>query len=210
MQKVVPAILERDKEETRKKLILLQGVSEWVQIDIADGVFVSNRTHGVQDIPEESRKFKTEVHLMVQNPQDYFMACQEIGATRVIFHLSAVERFSHMLEDLRLCTFAWGVALNPNISVQDLSPYINEVTSLLVMSVQPGFQGSLFVPAVLGKIAEVRALKNDILVGVDGGVNKENILDVFKAGANYACVGSSIFGSDNPVETFQKLSSMVE
>lgn len=210
MQKIVPAILERDKEETRKKLILLQGVSGWVQIDIADGVFVSNRTHGVQDIPEESRKFKTEVHLMVQNPQDYFMACEEIGATRVIFHLSAVERFPHMLEDLRSYTFAWGVALNPNISVQDLFPYINEVASLLVMSVQPGFQGSLFVPAVLQKIAEIRVLKKDILVGVDGGVHEGNIAQVFNAGADYACVGSGILKSDNPVETFQKLSSMVE
>ncbi|MDP3982032.1 MAG: hypothetical protein Q8P70_00550 [bacterium] len=210
MQKIVPAILEQDPEETKKKLLLFKGVSEWVQIDIADGVFVNNRTHSVQDIPKESQMFATEVHLMVQDPEAHFTACQKIGANRVIFHLSRAEDLSRILKTLRSHTFEWGIALNPDVPVSGIVPYINHIQSLLIMSVVPGFQGSLFVPAVLQKIAQARLAKQNILVGVDGGVDENNISSVFRAGADYACVGSAIFNTENPMQTFQKLCKMVE
>ena len=209
MQKIIPAILTSDPAELLEGLRVLKGEASWVQIDIMDGKFVPNTSVNVFELGEACQFFNLEIHLMVENPEKYLEDCKGIGAKRVIFHLEATDDPEAVLRKMEEYGFQKAIALNPATPVSKLAPYIEKLDAILLMSVNPGFQAQEFIPDVLKKIPEIRRLKQDILIGLDGGVNTENIKGVFEAGADYACVGSAVMKSADPVAALRHLEEIL-
>ena len=210
MQKVVPAILTSDPAELLEGLRVLKGEASWVQIDIMDGKFVPNTSVNLFELGEACQFFNLEIHLMVENPEKYLEDCKGIGAKRVIFHLEAADDPEAVLQKMEEYGFQKAIALNPATPVSELAPYIEKLDAVLLMSVNPGFQAQEFIPDVLKKIPEVRRLRPDILIGLDGGINAENIKEVFQAGADYAGVGSAVMKSADPVAVLHRLEELVK
>ncbi|HEY4510027.1 MAG TPA: ribulose-phosphate 3-epimerase [Candidatus Paceibacterota bacterium] len=210
MQKVVPAILTADPVELIEGLRVLKGEASWVQIDIMDGKFVPNTSVNLFELGEASQFFNLEIHLMVEHPEKYLEDCKGIGAKRVIFHLEAADDPEAILQKMEEHGFQKAIALNPATPVSKLAPYIQKLDAVLLMSVNPGFQAQEFIPDVLKKIPEIRGLKPDILIGLDGGINEKNIKSVFEAGADYAGVGSAIMKSSDPVAALRHLEEIVK
>ena len=207
MQKVIPAILTSDSKELKEKLELFKGESQWMHIDVMDGKFVPNTSASLFALEDASEFFNLEIHLMVQNPAAYLEDCREIGAKRVVFHAETVENISAFLEKAQQFEFQTAVALNPETAI---SPFPEVLRNVLLMAIHPGFQGQKFLPLVLQKIADTKKLSPQLIVGVDGGVKKENIQSVFQAGADYAVVGSGVMEAEDPVVAFKALEEMVK
>lgn len=210
MQRVVPAILTANPDELRESLKMLKGHTNWVQIDIMDGKFVPSTSINLFELGEASQFFNLEIHLMVQAPAKYLEDCKSIGAKRVIFHLEAAQKPEAVIQKMEEYKFQKVMAINPPTHVSRLAPYIQKLDAVLVMSVNPGFQAQEFMPSVLVKISEIRKLKADILIGLDGGINSENIKRVFDAGADYVGVGSAITKSEDPVGVLKELEALVQ
>lgn len=209
MQKVVPAILTGDPAELKEKLTLLKDHTNWVQIDIMDGKFVPNTSVNLFELGEACQFFNLEIHLMVENPEKYLEDCKGIGAKRVIFHLEASDDPEAVLQKMEEWGFQKAIALNPATPVSQLALYIEKHDAVLLMSVNPGFQAQEFLVDVLKKIPEIRRLRSDILIGLDGGINETNIAQVFQAGADYVCVGSAIMKAEDPVAALRHLEKTV-
>lgn len=210
MQRVIPAILTADPAELREGLETLKEQTKWAHIDIMDGAFVSNTSVSLFQLGEASQFFHMEIHLMVENPEKYFEDCKAAGAKRVIFHLEAAEEPEAVLKKMEECGFQKEIALNPSTPVSKIAPYLEKLDAVLVMGVNPGFQGQEFIADVLEKIPEVRQLKQDILIGLDGGINAENIKSAFEAGADYVCAGSAVMKSPDPAAALKALEEMLE
>lgn len=210
MQKVIPAILTASAEELKTQLTLLKGKSNWVHIDIMDKKFVENTSVNLFELGDAYQYFNLEIHLMVLNPEKYFEDCKAIGAKRVLFHYEATNNIEKVLEQGEKHGFQKGVALNPETKPKVLESVGGIYNSLLLMGVHPGFQGQEFIFATLEKTREVKKLFPQLLVGIDGGVNEENITKVFKASVDYATVGSGMWKKENPIAAFNKLKELVQ
>lgn len=210
MQKIISAILTADPEELKKQLLALKDKSNWVHIDIIDGVFAPNISVNLFELGEASHYFNLEIHLLVQDPEKYFDDCDAIGAKRVIIHQEATQNLQKVLERAGSHKFNTAVALNPQTQLAVLWPLKEKIQSLLIMSVNPGFQGQEFVASSIEKVREARTLFPEMLIGIDGGISKENIKEVFNAGISYAVVGSNIVKAEHPAEALRELEEMIE
>ncbi len=210
MQNIIPAILTADPADLRQKLELFRGHSNWMHIDIMDGTLVSGKTVNLFELGEVSKFFNLEIHLMVQDPFKYFEDCAGLGAKRVIFHVEAVREQEHMLSALDSCNFQKGIAFNKTTSLELVPAYAQKISSILFMGVEPGAQGRSFDNVVLPKIQKAKEMYPDFLLGVDGGIGKENIQSVFTTGADYAVVGSEIMNAEDPLSVFKSLEEVVQ
>jgi len=196
MLKIIPAILTKDPKDLEDKLKRLKGLVDWVQIDILDGKFVNNKSIQIKDLPlAVAKSFNLEIHLMVQNPENYFEECHKIGIKKVIFHLEAVKNLEHILKIINKFNFQKGIALNPKTNIAKIQPYLNHVDSVLLLGVNPGFQGQKFISEIILKIKALKKNAPKIKIEVDGGINLSNIKKIAKAGADYVVIGSALLKS---------------
>lgn len=209
MQKVIPAILTNDPKQLQEKLTLFKSHTNWFHIDVVDGIFAPNTTCNLFELGEVHQYANLEIHLMVQNPEKYFEDCRSVGAKRVVFHAEATKDLTGAGEKARSFGFQMGIAINLQTEISVIESVKNSIDSLLLMSIVPGFQGQEFIPSVLAKTREARKLFPEMLIGVDGGIGKDNIKEVFSAGASYAVVGSKIMKAENPIEALRELEEMV-
>ena len=210
MTEIIPAILAPVWSDIEDKIKLVDSLADWVQIDIGDGKFIDQVTWQTPvDLELLPGKVKTEIHLMVESPEKYFEDCKGIGAKRVIFHLEAAKNPAEVLQKMEECGFQKEIALNPPTPVSKLAPYVERLDAVMVMSVNPGFQQQEFISDVLSKVSEIRRLKQDILVGIDGGINEQTIKQAFGAGVDYACAGSAVMKSSDPVAALKALQEII-
>lgn len=174
----------------------------YIHFDVMDGMFVPSISFGMPvlaSIHDATEQFM-DVHLMVQEPIRYVEAFQKAGADYVTVHLEACEDVKTTLDKIHACGMKAGLAVNPETDVKELVPYMEDVESILIMSVQPGFGGQKFIPESLDKIREVRAMLNEknleTDIQVDGGIYVENVREVLDAGANVIVAGSAVFRGD--------------
>ncbi len=163
LPKIVPAILTSDIKDLKTKLEKLNGLSDWVQIDILDGKFINNKTIELKDLGKIKRvkKFNLEAHLMVENPEKYFKECQKLKIKRVIFHQEASRNLREILSESEKFKFKTGIALNPRTPITKIKPYLNQIDLVLLMGVNPGFQGQKFIPSVLNKIKNLKKMASE-------------------------------------------------
>ncbi len=205
----VPAILTQDISDAKLKLDFLasmQGVTD-LHLDIADGVFVPNKTILPGDIPANPTQLKIEAHMMVNNPSIYFQDLERAGVASVTIHyesFSQLEELVTAVDNLKILGLRVGVSINPETNVNVFDKFISKIDRCLLMSVHPGFQGSKFVPETFERLRELRKTHRDVIIEVDGGVTLENFESLMAHGANRLVVGSAIWKSQDPKQTIDK------
>jgi ribulose-phosphate 3-epimerase len=171
--------------------------SDWVHVDVMDGHFVPNLTLGpavVRAIRPHTKKV-LDVHLMIAPVEPFIAAFAEAGADAITVHAEAGPHLDRSLQLIRAAGKRAGVALTPHTPEQVIGYVLERLDQVLVMSVNPGFGGQAFIPAMLNKIARVRAMlgPRPIHIGVDGGVGPDNAAACVRAGADVLVAGSSVF-----------------
>ncbi len=175
---------------------------KYLHIDVMDGIFVPAISYGmpiIASIREKTSLF-FDVHLMIDKPERYVETFAELGADLLNFHLEATDNAAGVIEQIRRTGKKVGITIKPGTPVSALEPYLELVDMVLVMTVEPGFGGQVWMPECLDKVREVRRivteknLKTDI--EVDGGINFDNIHSAVDAGANIVVSGTSVFKND--------------
>jgi len=210
MKEIIPAILTNNLQDLKRKLEKLIGLFGWVQIDLMDGKFVPNTSIGLEELARVSIKLNLEIHLMVMNPENFFSQCQRVGAKRVVFHLEATKNPDYVLKQMERFNFQRGIALNPETSPEQLRPYLDRLDSVLILGVHPGFQGQKFIPEVLKKVEKIRKLAPKVKIGIDGGINLENVEIVAKFDPDFLIIGSALFKESNLKQTLKKFKQKIQ
>jgi len=207
--KVAPSILSADfsclGQEIKK--VELAG-ADMLHIDVMDGHFVPNITIGpvVVKYIRQATKLPLDVHLMIENPEKFIDDFVKAGSDMITVHIEVINAIRYTLNAKRLKSkgIKAGISLNPATPLSRIKDVLGFVDFVLVMSVNPGFSGQAFIPAVLPKIKELRSIF-DGDISVDGGVNDRVAGSIIKAGANILAVGSYVFGAKNTRLAIERL-----
>ncbi len=178
-----------------------RGGADQIHIDVMDGHFVPNITIGVPVVASlrQVTALPLDVHLMIMQPDRYLEAFIDAGANMVSVHVEVLPHLHRTVTQIKKLGAKAGVVLNPSTPVSALEEIAPHVDFVLVMSVNPGFGGQVFIPGSLQKIRNVRALLdragNTAPIEVDGGIDLTTVASVVDAGAEWLVVGNAIFGN---------------
>ena len=206
MIQVIPAIIAKDFEELQEKIKKVEPYVDWVQLDVMDGQFVDNATwRNPADLRNLETSLKSEVHLMVENPEEVIDNWIESGVRRIIFHYESTNKHQEIIKRVKKAELEVGIAINPETPIKAVENFISQLDLVLIMTVHPGQGGQEFLKETLDKIKQLRENYKDVNIGVDGGINLETAPKVIQAGANFLASGSAIFKSNNIKETIKQL-----
>ena len=207
MSKIIPGILEKEWTEIEKKLEIIKSFSRTVHIDVLDGKF-SPETSFLDPKPFKKYKddFFMEVHLMVENPTQYLKPFADSGFKRFIGQIEKIQDVDEFVAEGQLLGEV-GLALDIETSMESVKVSLEDLDLIFLMSVKAGKSGQVFLPEVLEKIKKIRE-NSQIQIEVDGGINEETIVKARQAGASRFVVTSSIFGSLEPMRSYEKLLSL--
>jgi ribulose-phosphate 3-epimerase len=197
---IAPSILAADFTRLGEEVRAVeQGGADVIHVDVMDGHFVPNISIGIPVVASlrKATRLPLDVHLMIEQPEEYIEEFVRAGADRVLIHQEATVHLDRALAMIRESGAQAGAAINPATPVAMLTEVLDKVDTVLVMSVNPGFGGQKFIPGSIEKIRQLnqwRARYNGgFRIGVDGGVDSENAAELAQAGANTFIAGTSIF-----------------
>ena len=212
MLQIAPSILAADFLHLEKDIQLINRCGDVIHLDVMDGTLVPNISFGFSVIDQVARiaTAPMDAHLMVVHPERWFEKLAKDGVHMCSFHWEAAGRnTTRNIERLHALGLKAGVAINPDVPVSKLYPYIGKADYFLIMSVFAGFGGQKFIYESLDRVA---ALKAEIgrrgaqgLIEIDGGINQGNIRTVEEAGVGLAVAGSAVFGAEDPAAAISAL-----
>ena len=208
MPLIVPSILSADFAHLADDVAKVEeGGAQMLHVDVMDGHFVPNITLG-PPVVRSLRKVTAlplDVHLMITDPDRYAPLFIDAGADQVSVHYEAATHLDRTLHLIKSRGCRAGVVLNPSTPVSVLEDVLDVVDFVLIMSVNPGFEGQKFIPNSLRKIRQLDALRFErhleFSIEIDGGVSSANVVEIVEAGCNWLVAGSAIFHSENPAAT---------
>lgn len=202
---IIPAILEKDFKKVKEEVKLVDSEAELIQIDIADGKFVYDKTFTeVEKLDEIETDAKFELHLMVENPLDYLKTRID-KVVKVSCHVE-VPQAGEFLKKAREMGYEAGLSVNPGTSIESLAPFMRDLDFVQFMTVVPGKQGGDFIRSAIDNLDIFTQTAPSIPTQVDGGVDESNMADIVDAGATHIVIGSQIF--QKPVESFNKFEEL--
>lgn len=208
MMILAPSMLAADFKELGKEIRTIEeNGAQYLHFDVMDGIFVPNISFGIPVLASirSATEMVCDVHLMITEPIRYIEAFQKAGADLITIHLEACEDVEATIAKIKESGCKVGVSIKPKTSVSELEHYLEMVDMVLIMSVEPGFGGQKFIPTALDKIRELRTIIDEkglsVDIQVDGGIDKTNVEEVIKAGANIIVAGSAVFGKDTEQNT---------
>ena len=212
MIEILPSILSADFARLAEEIARVErGGATMLHLDVMDGHFVPNMTIGppvVQSVRKTTRAH-LDVHLMIENPERYVTAFVEAGANSVSVHYEACRHLDGTLGLIRGAGAMAGVVLNPATPVEVLNDVLPVADYVLLMSVNPGFGGQKLIPYVLDKVRRLDRMRREkrltLPIEIDGGVHKENLAEVVRAGCDWIVTGSAIFHSPDAETTVREM-----
>lgn len=204
MSQIIPGILEKEWDQIQKKLEIIKPFSRTVHIDVLDGKF-SKETSFIDAAPFKQYKddFFMEVHLMTENPAEYIKPFADAGFKRFIGHVEKMQDIDEFVAEGQLLGEV-GLALDITTPVESITIPFDDLDLIFFMSVKAGQSGQVFLPEVLEKIKKIR-VSSQIPIEADGGINEATIKMAKEAGASRFVVTSAIFGSLEPMRSYEKL-----
>lgn len=204
MLTVVPAILEQEWDAIVEKVNRLKPVTNFVQLDVCDGQFVPNTTFN-DTAMLATLDIEMEVHLMIEHPTLHINKWALPNVKRIIVHHEAAGNVAHAIDQIHKAGKEAGIALNPDTSTYDAKEYIDKVDLMVVMGVVPGFSGQEFISDVLEKVKELKRLRPDVMVEVDGGVNGHTRDQIEAAGVDLVGASSYLYNAENLEDAMAQL-----
>ena len=218
MIQIAPSMLSADFLHLEKDVEMVNASADIFHLDVMDGVLVPNISYGFPVIEAIAKKAERpmDAHLMIVHPEKYFERFAKTGVSYMSFHLEAAMRDcsdpAAMLSQIRSYGIKAGLAMNPDMPVAQILPYVNAADFILVMSVFAGFGGQKFIEDTFGRVREVKSeilrTGSHCLIEVDGGVSPANAAALAEAGADILVAGSSVFKAANPSEAIRSMQNV--
>ena len=216
MKYIAPSILSADFSNLSQQIRAVEmGHANFIHCDIMDGHFVPNLTFGpiMVSAAKKCSKLPLDVHLMIENPDNYIEQFAKAGAHYLTVHQESVIHLHRTITLIKDNGCKAGVSINPATPVENLSEILPFVDLVLIMSVNPGFGGQKFIPETLQKVKKLNELRRNnnynFLIEIDGGVSSSNIKEISNAGVDIFVAGSAIFNSDNITAAALELKNLV-
>jgi ribulose-phosphate 3-epimerase len=206
-------ILTADLMSLGSELNLMEAAGvKLLHVDVMDGCFCPMMTVGPSFIKALKTPLLKDVHLMIEEPLDKLESYVAAGADMITIHVESCRHVHRVLQKLGEFTNAndpnrgilRGIALNPGTPLEALTPFIDEVEMVFLLAVNPGWGGQKFIPSTESRLSQVRKIlsdaKKDILIGVDGGITRNNIADIARMEVDIIVTGSAVFDGKTPLE----------
>ncbi len=209
---IAPSILSADFANLGAEVAAVEKAgADWIHVDVMDGHFVPNITIGpvVVESLKKVAKVPLDVHLMIENPDQYIGDFVRAGASVVTVHQEAIYHLHRTISLIKDLGAKAGVSINPATPAESLTEILPHVDLVLVMTVNPGFGGQKFIPSCLEKIQKLNDWRDkqgfNFLIEVDGGINESTAAKISQAGADVFVAGSAVFGSNDYNSAIQKI-----
>lgn len=206
--KISPSMLASDYANLEAELKKCSdGAADLIHLDVMDGHFVPNISIGPPVIAAMKKvcNIPFDVHLMISDPYFYCEDFIKAGADIITFHTECESDIAATIDKIIAGGCKAGLAVKPNTPVEEVYPYLDKLSMVLVMTVEPGFGGQSFMYETMPKIERLRAKCPELDIQVDGGINTDTVKVAGKAGANVFVAGSAVFKSENPAQTISVL-----
>ena len=213
MVKISPSILSSDYGNLESELKKMEECgADMIHVDVMDGHFVPNITLGAPIVKciRKATKLTFDVHLMISDPYKYVPDFAKAGSDIITFHTESDSDTEKTIDEILSLGKKAGLSVKPGTPIEEIYPYLDKLSLVLIMTVEPGFGGQSFMEDMMPKVTAVkneierRGLK-DIDIEVDGGIGEDNIKSVVDAGANVIVAGSSVFRADDVKKAVENL-----
>lgn len=210
--KIAPSILSADFTRLGEEIRAVEAAgADYIHVDVMDGHFVPNITIGplVVKAVRRTTRLPLDVHLMISDPDPFLEAFVKAGADILTVHAEAATHLHRSLNHIRAMGAKASVSLNPSTPLELIEYVLEDVEMVLLMTVNPGFEGQSFIPGMVPKIERLRKMLDDrglsVDIEVDGGIGPDTVARVSAAGANVFVAGSAIFYSKDYGETIRAM-----
>ncbi|MBI2541298.1 ribulose-phosphate 3-epimerase [Candidatus Woesearchaeota archaeon] len=204
--KIAPSILSADLSEVNKEIKEVEKYADLIHVDIMDGIFVPPTTVDAEFVKTIKTKVPLDAHLMVHEPSlSYLKSFIDAGAYSITIHEEACKNPAKQLEFIRRSKIKSAVSIKPKTPLEKIKKYLGMVDMVLVMTVEPGWAGQKFISEAMQKVRELRKLKPNLDIEVDGGINPYTARIAFDEGANVFVAGTSIFGKKDRVAAIKEI-----